>query len=128
MIKNSDIPVGDSPQNDDHENFAAELLAPYQFEPDYHPSGEERCLVEWLNCAIGLQGKSPIRMAMLLTRQSMRYGRTKYLMITEAMLAEASLSRISAYEALNKLKSAGLITVDRCQGRSPRIAILKSCI
>lgn len=128
MIKKFAIPVGEGPQDDDQKNIAAELLATYQFKPDYRPSDEARCMADWLNSAVALRGKSPIRMAMLLTQQSMKLGRTKYLMVTQAMLTEASISRVSAYEALEELASAGLITVDRCQGRSPMVSILNSCI
>ena len=70
MIKNSEVAVGDSPQKDDYENFAAEFLTPRQFEPDYRPSGAERCIVEWLNGAIAPPGKSPVRMALLLIQLS----------------------------------------------------------
>ncbi|QEG17334.1 hypothetical protein [Gimesia maris] len=122
------LPVGDGPQDDDQKNIAGELLATYQFKSDYRPSDEARCMADWLNRAVALRGKSPIRMAMLLTQRSMKLGRTKYLMVTQAMLTEVSISRVSAYEALEALASAGLITVDRRQGRCPMVSILHSCI
>jgi hypothetical protein len=76
----------------------------------------------WLALAASLGGKS-LNVALAIWHV-VKLAKGKPARLTTAELAKFATSRQAARRSLCKLEAAGLITVDRQQGRAPRVAIL----
>lgn len=92
---------------------------------DYYPTPSERRLLGWLNRVADLPGKATVRMALLVLQSATDCGRRQHLMITPKKVTAARMSRVAAYEGLRALEEAGLVTVNRCRGRSPLVTIVE---
>lgn len=96
---------------------------------DYSPTPGERRLLAWLNQVADLPGKATVRMALLILHSATICHRKQHLMITPKNVTTTGMSRVAAYEGLRALEEAGLVTVNRCRGRSPLVTIVeKDCL
>ena len=101
------------------------LFAYHLLERTFRPAIEECRLIDWVEQAVNLRGKFPIKLAFAIGQLAMEYGRTKRLPITERWIRENTFRRVSVCRALKALESAGLLTVARCNGRSPLVSIVE---
>jgi hypothetical protein len=79
----------------------------------------------WLAAAARLGGKS-LNVALAVWYVA-GLAKGKPAKLTAAELAKFSTTRQAARRSLYKLEGAGLITVDRQQGRAPRVAVVGAC-
>lgn len=90
----------------------------------------DECVTEeqkviFLKSASILPGKGPLSTMIMLLTLGERLCRTDHLLLLPRTLREFSLSRTTAYRALELLEQAGLVTVKRQKGLSPMVTLIQ---
>ena len=80
--------------------------------------------VVWLQSAGELPGKSPLLVALALAHLRGLKKTNRNLALTKTYLDRFSIKRLSSYTGLKRLEEAGLVSVTRNPGQSPRVTLL----
>ena len=104
----------------------SKVPSPRQQKPPRHQTGE-RFLKgpipwDWLTRAFRLSGKAPHVALALWFQAGLQQNRT--VVLSGASLLELGAKRHAGYRGLAVLEQAGLVTVERHPGRSPRVTIV----
>lgn len=78
---------------------------------------------DWLSAAAAAQPRGKALHVALVIRFLDGFERTGVVVLSPARLWELKVSRHAGYRALAALQSAGLVAVERHQGRAPRVTI-----
>lgn len=73
--------------------------------------------LSWLQKAAALPGSSPLRLALSLTFHAGLQRSKSDIRLTKKLLSVFSLKKRTAYDALNRLEAAGLVSVIRPPGQ-----------
>ena len=79
--------------------------------------------MEWLRGVVLVKSKTSIAVAIILAAKLQTYPGVEYMPFSPAMVEETGAHRGNVYRALRVLEDAGFVTVRRCRGMSPRVAI-----
>jgi hypothetical protein len=80
--------------------------------------------LRWLECTTGLPGRS-IQVALALWYEATRSS-SRCVALSNKLCLRFHVERNAKYRALRSLELAGLASVERRRGRSPRVTILTS--
>jgi len=78
----------------------------------------------WIQRAAGLRGKAPLAVALVIWHLSGLKGTREELPVCGKHIEKLGLKRRTAYDAIAKLESVGLVSVERKPGACPRVTIL----
>jgi hypothetical protein len=77
---------------------------------------------EWVVHLRGTKRAATVMLALLLAYEHWRMG-GRVIVLSNALAADVGLSRRSKWSALVELERRGLVEVERCPGKSPRVTI-----